>query len=663
MANISPGVYTQIRDLSNYVQVVPSSTGFICFLSEKGEDNIVKFIGSRQEFLGEFGSPDINYAGKNYSQGPYFCSNFLEESGSLYAMRCLPSDAQFSNFRIDATLGLTDATATISVTYVDSLNSKAEMKTSLVRTPGSTTYPICFIYPIGRGAFYNNIGVRFIAHSNPMLNDVYVMDIYEKQTDGDEIIIESFEVSFNPNAKDDSGDSIFIEYILNTYSSILRADLTLSTGGYSEGYDLIARVFDKEIGSVSVTLTDGSADITDNKQDFSDWETDPETGYATYIIVAMDNRGNKLYGYLGAASGSDEETISVFNGRDLDTATQSWIGTTASFDDSGEIFYIIKKSYSSIATAFTSSTPVPLKKGSDGSLFDSSGDFSTTVGTATLVAGYGGILVSPEDGSSYVDDMLDPEKIFIDIIFDCGYPSDVKTYISNLVQTREDCMAILDNGDNATYTAARNARIDTHTFNNFYTAIFESYNKIYDEFTGQDIWVSPCFHMSYLLPRHDSVNEVWSTAAGFDGFIVEKIKELRFNPSLSQRDQLYLKQINPIVKFINDGYVYWGQLTTQTKASALQDINIVRLVLYCKRALERYCRYYIYKFNDAITWNAVASDVVAFLGDIKERRGLYDFNVRVYATDYMKKQKRFAVEVTLNPTRVTEQIDLRFFIT
>ncbi len=80
---------------------------------------------------------------------------------------------------------------------------------------------------------------------------------------------------------------------------------------------------------------------------------------------------------------------------------------------------------------------------------------------------------------------------------------------------------------------------------------------------------------------------------------------------------MYLKQLNPIVKFAQ-GYVVWGQLTSQAKPSALQDLNIVRLVLFCKRALEQYCRFFIFEQNDEVTWGQVASEVTNFLELIKK---------------------------------------------
>ena len=644
--NISPGVYSKITDISNYAQVVPSTIGFIAGLAEKGRDNELVYVGGRSELTSEWGEPNISKYGKSYGQGLYCAYNYLGESGSLYFMRCLPDDAQFANIRIDAVS--TDTTATISVTYVDSINTVSELKTNL--TTVGPTNPICFLYPVGRGEYYNGLGVRFTGHSNPMLEGVYVMDIYEKQSDGNDVIIESFEVSFNANASDDAGDSIFIVDILETYSAVLRADLTLPSGSYTDGYKLVCKVYDKDIGTVSIVETSSSASITDNKQNFLDWQSSGAPAEGNYVIIVKDGKGNELWGWLGAASGDGNETIKVYSSKDL--SHQEWNGGTVSFDGNSDISYVIKRSYGHISDAFESSEPVPLKYGSDGSLLDNSGDLDTDEATEVLAEGYTGTLDA---------DVLDTDNVYFTLVFDCGYPSDVKDAIYTLVTTRRDCVGIIDNSDNASYSVSMTARQNTNTYNNYLLALYEEFNKVYDIFTGKDVWFSPVYHMSYILPRNDKVSELWMAGAGFNRAEIDTIKELRFNPSLGQRDQMYLNQINPIVKF-SQGYVVWGQLTTQAKASALQDLNIVRLVLYCQRALSEYCINYVFEQNDAVTWNKVSGEIVEFLETIKKRRGLYNYSVNVYASEYMKKRKTFAVDVTLNPTRVTEKIELNFFI-
>ncbi len=649
-SNISPGVYTKIIDLSAYVAEVPSTIGCICYLSEKGEDNTLKFIGSRQELISEFGEPNIATYGKAYGQGLYEAYNFLGESGALYVLRGLPDDATYANMRIDAVMGASDATCAVEITYVDSLNSKTEMITNLQSS--APTYPLGFLYPIGRGQYYNKLAVRITEVANPIISDVYVIDVYEKQSDGDDQIVESFEISFDPRAMDDAGSSIYVGEVLDLYSGLLRWEMILSNEEYTDGYKLLAKIYDKDIGLTTIDINPGTAEIADNKQDFSDYQTNPATGNAEFMIAAKDGKGNKIWGWIGLSAGVDNEVAEMWDGRDLDSSSRGWQGDLANFDPNSSVTYLVKKADTSIATAFTSSTPVPLRKGSDGSLLDASGDLDTAEATQLLSQAYAGLID---------DAILDTENYYFTIVWDAGYPSDVKTQISSLVQTRRDCVAIIDNGDNPTFNAAITRRLQYHTYNNYFTAIYEEFNKVYDPFTGQDVWFSPLYHMSYLLPRNDNVAEIWWAAAGFNRGAIESIKELRFNPKQGQRDQMYLKQLNPIVKF-NQGYVVWGQLTSQARPSALQDLNIVRLVLYCKRALEQFCRFYIFELNDEITWSKVSGEIVEFLERIKQKRGLYNYSVDVSATDYERKRKTFHVDIILEPTRVVEKIELNFFI-
>ena len=642
MANISPGVYSKIIDLSNYVQSTPSTIGFLPFLSEKGRDNELLFIGSRAELISEWGEPDITKYGKNYGQGLYNAYNFLGESGALYGIRCLPDDAAFSNIRIDGVE--TDTTATISISYVSSVNTTTELESDLT----TSTEGICTLYPIGRGEYYNKLSVRFSEYSNTLVNGVYVIDIYEEQSDGDDVIIESFEVSFDPLKKDSSGDSMFIEYILETYSSVLRAKMTDSTDDYSTGYESFMKIYDQRIGTTSVILTDASAQISDNKQDFSDWND--LTGASQYVVKATDAKGNQIWGWLGTATGDDSEDIVVYT--DKNQTTQSWNGDTTSFDIDSVIEYYISKTYSNIAQGFASSEPIALKKGSDGTLIDATGNLDTTVATQVLSQAYLGTIDS---------NVLDTEFFYFNIVFDAGYPSDVKTQISTLCQTRRDCVAIVDNTDNSSYTNAITSRQNNQIFNNYFVSVFEGYSKVYDVFTGNDVWFSPIYHMSYLLPRNDNVAELWYAAAGFNRGAIENIKELRYNPRLGQRDQFYLKQLNPVVQY-RSGYVMMGNLTSQAKPSVMQNLSAVRLVLYIKKALEEYCRYFIFEQNDAIAHNQISVGIVEFLEVIKSKRGLESYNVDVGTTPYLRKTKTCYVNVTLVPVLPLEKIELNFYV-
>ena len=578
--NVSPGVFTKIIDLSEYVRQVPSTIGFIPIICEKGPDNELIFTNS-VDFYTDFGEPNINWAGSAYGQGPYVCDSFLRESDALYVIRCMPTDAAFANVTLiaEATSYGTDGTSNVTVGSEAGMNNFTEINTLLIddmtdANNDGTDVAVMF-YGAGRGEWYENFKVRIAAHSNPSVaeNGIYLLDIYKRQEDDDPEtgladwgIILTLEVSFDPNSLDSAGDSLWIEDVVNTYSKDIKC-------------------------KASATL-------------------------CTYLVTN------------GNCDWSEPFTITD----STDTGSGSY-----QFDN-----------------------------GSDGTLFDTNtGRITTSVGDSLLTLAYTGLLpkISKTEISDYltVDEVLDTDDHYFTIVLDGGYSTNIKQGgIYVLVTTRKDCVALIDNGDNISPNAAVTAR-DATPFNTKYMARYEPYSKVFDKFTGRDIWVTPVYHMANIVPYTDNVAELWFAAAGFNRATIGIIKDMRFSPRLADRDRFYLKQINPIVKF-NVGYTMWGQLTTQSRPSALQDLNIIRLVLYIKRALEQFCKFFVFEQNDAITWEQIGKNIRSFLTQIQNKRGLYSYSVEVGSTEYEIKQKKVHVNVILNPVRVIEQIHINLFI-
>ena len=235
MANVAPGVFSQIIDLSSYVAGVPSTIGFIPIIQEKGPDNQLVFT-NKVDFYVDFGEPNINYAGKNFGEGPYVASSFLKESESLHIIRCLPTDANYANLSVIAepTGGLgADSTADITSVSTTGINTSGELDTMVA---SDSTSCVVF-YGVGRGDYYNDFQIDISKHSNPQLSDpvvmgsydsVYVLDVYQRQADEDEEgqpqyeIIASYDVSFNPNRLDNSGENMFVGTVVNRYSRYIK---------------------------------------------------------------------------------------------------------------------------------------------------------------------------------------------------------------------------------------------------------------------------------------------------------------------------------------------------------------------------------------------------------------------------------------------------------
>lgn len=595
--HVSPGVYTKIVDLSEYVQSVPSTIGFLPIISERGPDNQLILTNARDFYI-DFGEPNINYGGKKWGQGMYVASSFLKNSDSLYVIRVTPDEASYSNIIFSGELEDNfggDGTSNITVTSVANLNSEDEINAQVATEEDSTGGTAALaIIGAGRGAWYNNFKINISSHANvtKQREGVYILDIYQRQNslewvedssgNGDWVeafgLSQTFEVSFHPDKLDDSGDSQFIADVINQYCRYIKA---------VANRDLCRTIC--EYGNV----------------DWSEEFLTEEQG------IRLENGSDGLF------LGTDEEIAAANDAYKLESG-----------DTEDKYFN---------ATAY-------LARAYSGQLQKIWGK---PLNSGTI---------------AYVDEVIDTDNYYFSIVLDGGYPDAAKEAAKEMVcRTRMDCVFITDNGDNKTYTDSTNVQGSSHSYNDWHVAMYESYSKIYDIYTGRDIWITPVYHMASVIPYTDNVAELWWAPAGFNRGTLSSIKDLRFSPRIGERDEMYLRCINPIVKF-NVGYTVWGQLTTQRRPSALQDLNIARLVLYIKRALEQFCKYYIFELNDSVTWGQIQSNIQKFLKVIQDKRGLYNFSVQVGATDYEIKSKQCHIYVTLNPTRIIEKINLTFFI-
>ena len=637
--NVSPGVYTKIVDLSEYVRVVPSTIGFIPIISEKGPDNELVFTNSR-DFYKDFGEPDINYAGAGWGQGPYVASAFLEQSDALFVTRVLPNDATYANIVLAVTgnLGNADSTADVSIAWSKSPNvtSTSEFDTLIDTTDGSgestQIWPIVF-YGIGRGAYYNNLKLSIDVSSDYYLSNqeaIYYVRVWEKQKERDPNsvsgdypykVVESFEVSFDYTHLGDDGRPNYVEDTINDNSKYIRC------------------ISNRE--KVKLAVDDGA----DWSEPFQTYDNEAQAVDTTYTGLPA------YYGPVGQAS-----------------ATNPYPASTASEVGDPVMGATVVKEQPMAGRSGDTGYPF----GGNGALFDGNGNIETGEAEALLTRCYKGILPKPTTDQTsdptYLREIIDKEEVYFSLAFDAGYPAGgVKSAVEYLCKTRGDCVGIVDNGDNYKAETALNKRKGnvqgfTSNLNNKGVAIYEGYTKIFDQFKARDIWISPCYHMAKIIPFSDNASEIWYAPAGFNRASISNIKEMRYSPNLAQRDQFYLNQLNPIVKFIDTGTVVYGQLTSQRRPTSLQDLNVVRMVLYAQRAIEQFAKFYIFEQNDSDTWEAIGREVNSFLNVIKARRGLRSFTVEVGATDYELKAKQAHINVTLVPTKTLEQIHLTFFI-
>jgi len=641
---ISPGAYSSFTDLNSYVQNVPVSIGFIAFLADKGPDNEIIFCPDQQALITNFGEPNYFKYGPSYGQGMINAEKNVTSSGSMYCMRVLPADAQVANLTVQLqkptggafTTTFTQDIFTDRSTAMQSFYAKAE--------PPAQDYwhPAMIFTATGRGEYYNRLNFRLTKVMNK--EETFILDLYYEKDDGSLLLMEYHEVAFKDGIVDDFGQSIFIEDVLERTSLYLRCGIS-----DRKTYDqLVAEVENELAGAVNQVL---------------DMIYEPPLAPAngdTYLVL----RGGR-----GGFAGLDGNYV-VWN-----TIGGTWVATPALDGDviksavEGKLYAhygdgivdpynplihdIIFKFGAEVYAGGGDLSMKEMGSGSDGTLWDINGKLDGNVATQSLSKAYVG---------DYDENVYDIDNVLFDTVFDANYPTPVKDNINYLASIlRKDCIALLDNGDDVNPQTAIASRYQNHPYNNSYISLWSNHTKVYDNYSGRYIWVSPSYHLSYIIPQSDEETFIWFAFAGLNRGVCESVKDLRYNPKQAQRDNLYLAQLNYIVRL--EGFpVFWQQLTSQSKPSAMQDINIVRAVLYIDRALRKYCRNFIYEQNDEETWAMVESAIAGFLETVKKQRGLYSYSVKADASDEERKRKIFNVDVILEPTRTTEKIFLRHYI-
>jgi phage tail sheath protein FI len=240
---------------------------------------------------------------------------------------------------------------------------------------------------------------------------------------------------------------------------------------------------------------------------------------------------------------------------------------------------------------------------------------------------------------------------------------------------RGDCFAIIDppqglsvqnvvawhNGDGI--YASENA------FNSNMGALYYPWIQINNEFTEAYEWVPPSVKIVSVYAYSDNNSQVWFAPAGLNrGRILNAIK-LEKILTINERDFLYATSnncVNPICDFVSDGMVVWGQKTLQRIPTALDRVNVTRMVIYITKMLAKSVRGLLFDPDDQLTWVCYKQIVEPFLLTIKNNRGLYEYLVKCDSSTNTTSDidnNTMVAEVWLKPTKTAERIITKFYIT
>ena len=315
--------------------------------------------------------------------------------------------------------------------------------------------------------------------------------------------------------------------------------------------------------------------------------------------------------------------------------------------------------------AFTSSIPTAV-----------SGTFGGAIGTpfVNMVANFyeniGSTNTQGLVGTNYTTALAllsnQDEYVYSSIALPGIYATDYSTQITKLINNAEergDNIAIIDLVKYAqTVTSIASAASSQNTS---YAAAYWPWVQTPDPYSGNVVWVPASTLMPAVYAFNDNAAEAWFAPAGFNrGGLATAVRAER-RLTQAERDTLYQAKVNPIATFPNQGLVVFGQKTLQTKASALDRVNVRRLLITLKSFISQIADNLVFEQNSIATRNSFLSQVNPYLASVQQRQGLYAFKVIMddsNNTADVIDRNQLVGQIYIQPTKTAEFIYLDFNI-
>jgi hypothetical protein len=240
------------------------------------------------------------------------------------------------------------------------------------------------------------------------------------------------------------------------------------------------------------------------------------------------------------------------------------------------------------------------------------------------------------------------------------------TEINNLLllsSTRGDNISVVDLvGYNQQLTTVTSA---ASSFDNSYGATYWPWIQIKSSETGRMNFIPPSALIPAVYEYNDKIAAEWWAPAGLNRGGLSTALQPERRLTINDRNSLYSAKVNPIATFSGVGTVVYGQKTLQARASALDRVNVRRLLIALKRYIKQIGQTLVFEPNTQVTWNKFLTQVNPYLESVQQRQGLYAFQVIMDTTNNTPDQidRNIMVgSIYLQPTRVAEFIQLDFNI-
>ena len=410
--------------------------------------------------------------------------------------------------------------------------------------------------------------------------------------------------------------------------------------------------------------------------------TNVNTGSGTFNVLIRQ----------GNDTTSNKNILESFNGVNLDPNSIRYISTiigdqkqsynsttnqiTLTGDYSNNSNYVRVKSVNYSTPTYLNSNGTISNASYTGSLpANGSGSFGSATGTIAANVGASmydliGTTTQGLAGSDY-DKMItlfsNKDLFQFNLLFTPGllhskHPTQVNQIVSN-TQNRGDNLYVLDLIDYSSTVAATVTQASG--INNSFAATYWPWVKILDPATGKQIWSPASTVIPGVYAFNDKIAAPWFAPAGINRGGLSTV--LRAEQLLNQanKDILYSNNINPLATLPKNGVVVFGQKTLQKEASALDRVNVRRLLIELKSFVSGIANNIVFEQNTAVTRNLFLSQVTPYLENVQQKQGLYAFKVTMDESNNgpaVIDNNQLIGQIFIQPTRTAEFISLDFIL-
>jgi len=281
--------------------------------------------------------------------------------------------------------------------------------------------------------------------------------------------------------------------------------------------------------------------------------------------------------------------------------------------------------------------------------------FDLSTNTATGYTGY----------KKAIDIISNQDEYDINMLAMPGVIHSIHPLVTNLgidmCEERGDAFFVMDL--NSVDASVNQAVSDVSGLDSNYAAVYYPWVKVLDSAKNKPVLVPPSVIVPGAIAASDRIAAEWFAPAGLNRGVLGNVLEAKIRLNQAERDILYDSKINPIATFPQTGVCIWGQKTLQERSTALDRINVRRLLIALKKFIASSSKYLVFEQNTQSTRNRFLNIVNPYLESVQQRQGLYAFRVQMDEannTPDVIDRNQLVGAIYLQPTKTAEFIVLDF---